>query len=256
MRPARLPSAAVTATALSAALHAVLLLTAAVSIFSRAESPRWIRVSLLASGGRGGETGRPGAGVLPVPGNNAAASTRVGSALRTAAPEPSAAARAKRRRQRIRGEEKQETVEPLAQPLGALADSSGGFAAAGPGAGSAEGSGGGGDGAGFGGRGDGDGSGSGHAGDGDLRAFCLSCPKPQYPRLARLRRWEGTVDVEVALGSDGKVSSARIVTSSGYEVLDEAALAAARQSRFHLLNARTLHGRMAYGFRLSRVTPR
>lgn len=48
-------------------------------------------------------------------------------------------------------------------------------------------------------------------------------PKPDYPDLARKRRWEGRVEVGVDVAADGAVLRTWIVTSSGHEILDEAA---------------------------------
>jgi protein TonB len=85
-----------------------------------------------------------------------------------------------------------------------------------------------------------------------VRALCLSCPEPQYPRLARVRGWQGTVDVEIAIGADGKVADASVARSSGYAALDDAALDVARRSRFKLAGIeRDVRGRIAYGFRLT-----
>lgn len=52
---------------------------------------------------------------------------------------------------------------------------------------------------------------------------------PRYPRIARRRGWEGTVVIEVRVSGKGRVRAARVEQSSGYGILDEAALGAARQ---------------------------
>lgn len=98
----------------------------------------------------------------------------------------------------------------------------------------------------------GGGSGGGAGGGIGLRAQCLYCPQPTYPRIARLRGWEGTADVEVVLKPDGNVQQARIRKSSGHRVLDDAALAVARKSRFALPDGASAvsQGLIAYGFRL------
>lgn len=104
---------------------------------------------------------------------------------------------------------------------------------------------------GSGGSGPGRGGGAGAEGAaGSLRAYCVSCPEPQYPRIARARGWQGTVDVELAIDAGGAVSAASIARSSGFEALDDAALAVARQSRFHVTDGAARVGRIAYGFRL------
>ena len=83
---------------------------------------------------------------------------------------------------------------------------------------------------GSGGRGSGVGGGRGA----DARAYCLHCPAPTYPAIARQRSWSGVVRVWLELAQDGTVRTARLDRSSGYEVLDREALAAARRSRFRM----------------------
>lgn len=50
--------------------------------------------------------------------------------------------------------------------------------------------------------------------------------KPAYPQAARKARWEGTVVVRVFINADGSVASAALRESSGFDILDEAALQA------------------------------
>lgn len=56
-------------------------------------------------------------------------------------------------------------------------------------------------------------------------------PPPQYPPVAVARRWQGEVVVRVWIGADGRVQRAEVDRSSGFAVLDEAALKAVRQWR-------------------------
>jgi TonB family protein len=97
-------------------------------------------------------------------------------------------------------------------------------------------------------------SGSG-TGDGlDPRAFCVYCPEPYYPLIARARGWQGTVEVALSVLADGSVKGARLGRSSGYPALDDAAIAVARQSRFRLPPdglSKPLRGRIEYRFILS-----
>ena len=53
-------------------------------------------------------------------------------------------------------------------------------------------------------------------------------PPPRYPMLAREQRLEGIVVLSVLVRPDGRVEDARVASSSGADVLDEAALAAVR----------------------------
>ncbi len=60
----------------------------------------------------------------------------------------------------------------------------------------------------------------------------ISIPKPDYPELARKAGIEGKAIVEAIIDTDGSVLEAKIFKSSGNPMLDEAAVAAARRSRF------------------------
>lgn len=56
--------------------------------------------------------------------------------------------------------------------------------------------------------------------------------KPHYPRLARRRGQEGTVWLRAQVDSTGKALAIEIDRSSGFEILDKAALKAVRSWRF------------------------
>lgn len=49
-------------------------------------------------------------------------------------------------------------------------------------------------------------------------------PVPEYPLIARKRGYQGTVVLEVLVNREGKVKELTLSTSSGYSVLDQAAL--------------------------------
>jgi len=57
-----------------------------------------------------------------------------------------------------------------------------------------------------------------------FNADYLHNPKPQYPLIARRLKLEGTVIVRVLVSSEGKPEIVRLGTSSGSNVLDQAAL--------------------------------
>lgn len=57
-------------------------------------------------------------------------------------------------------------------------------------------------------------------------------PPPPYPRLARRKGFEGKVLMDVWVGEDGQVSDIKIAQSSGYGILDRAALKTVQTWRF------------------------
>jgi len=65
----------------------------------------------------------------------------------------------------------------------------------------------------------------------------VSLPNPEYPRQAAMRRRSGSVEVEFTVGTDGRVTSSRVVRASPPRVFDRAALAAVDQWRFEPLSS-------------------
>jgi protein TonB len=63
-------------------------------------------------------------------------------------------------------------------------------------------------------------------------AAYLNNPKPAYPALSRRLGEQGKVVVRVLIGVDGRAQQAEVRTSSGYERLDQAALATVRSWRY------------------------
>jgi len=57
-------------------------------------------------------------------------------------------------------------------------------------------------------------------------------PRPEYPRAAREAGWEGTTVLQVLVLPDGTVGLVSLHKTSGYAVLDEAALTAVKTWRF------------------------
>lgn len=50
-----------------------------------------------------------------------------------------------------------------------------------------------------------------------------ACPKPPYPRMARMRGQEGRVTLSVRVAADGRVAAVEVAGSSGHPLLDRAA---------------------------------
>jgi protein TonB len=57
-------------------------------------------------------------------------------------------------------------------------------------------------------------------------------PKPSYPAEARQRGIEGHVVLRVSVDANGAATTVSVLSSSGHESLDDAALAAVRRWRF------------------------
>lgn len=51
-----------------------------------------------------------------------------------------------------------------------------------------------------------------------------------YPRIATMRGWQGEAIIELQLDANGKPSSVKVQTSSGYEVLDQTAIEMVRKT--------------------------
>ena len=52
----------------------------------------------------------------------------------------------------------------------------------------------------------------------------------RYPRIAQLRGWQGTAQVQISVSAAGRMVNAVILRSSGFEVLDDQALEMVRQA--------------------------
>ncbi|MFZ2169614.1 MAG: energy transducer TonB [Methylococcaceae bacterium] len=59
-----------------------------------------------------------------------------------------------------------------------------------------------------------------------------SNPKPKYPGIATSRGWEGTVHLLVKVSVEGDSEEVTVQRSSGYDVLDEAAIEAVEKWKF------------------------
>ncbi len=54
-------------------------------------------------------------------------------------------------------------------------------------------------------------------------------PRPEYPRLARKRGYQGTVVLDVLVDKNGRVSDLKLATSSKYPILDKKAMASVKK---------------------------
>lgn len=52
----------------------------------------------------------------------------------------------------------------------------------------------------------------------------------EYPRIAKMRGWQGEAVIELQIDANGQPSSVKVQTSSGYEVLDKTAIEMVRKT--------------------------
>ena len=71
------------------------------------------------------------------------------------------------------------------------------------------------------------------SGGGSRTISCQSCVEPSYPRSALDAGVEGAPQVNVEINPDGTVRSVTLTQSSGNSAIDQAAIQAARRSRFN-----------------------
>jgi protein TonB len=57
----------------------------------------------------------------------------------------------------------------------------------------------------------------------EAKPLYRSNPSPKYPRIARIRGYQGNVLLDVLVNQNGKVNDLKIYKSSGYPILDRAA---------------------------------
>lgn len=67
-----------------------------------------------------------------------------------------------------------------------------------------------------------------------LRIVPIHNPEPRYPVLARRMGLEGQVVLRVRVTADGQLRSVEVMTGSGHDLLDQAALDAVREWRFQV----------------------
>lgn len=65
-----------------------------------------------------------------------------------------------------------------------------------------------------------------------VAAAYLNNPTPEYPPVARKRKQQGTVMIEVGVDRSGQPKNVALAKSSGYDLLDESALDAVRRWKF------------------------
>ena len=88
-------------------------------------------------------------------------------------------------------------------------------------------------------------------GKGTEKITCLSCVKPEYPKIALRGGYEGIVKLKIWIATNGEVIEAKIIKSSGYEILDKTGIKAALKSKFYPISQkRTIN--IEYNLKLNR----
>ena len=73
-------------------------------------------------------------------------------------------------------------------------------------------------------------------GDGLEKITCLNCIKPKYPKIAIQRGYEGILKLKVTIQKNGSVNNVLVIESTGYKILDNAGIKAAKESKFYPLS--------------------
>ena len=76
-------------------------------------------------------------------------------------------------------------------------------------------------------------------GKGYQKVTCLKCVEPKYPKLAIKRGYEGILTLEILILKSGIVKEVFIKKSTGYDILDNAGVSAAFESKFYPLTKKT-----------------
>ncbi len=64
--------------------------------------------------------------------------------------------------------------------------------------------------------------------------YLISTPKPvRYPRWALRQGWQGNLDIALEIKADGSVGRTKVMKSSGYRLLDQAASESVQTWHFH-----------------------
>ena len=66
----------------------------------------------------------------------------------------------------------------------------------------------------------------------EAKPLYRSNPSPKYPRIARIRGYQGNVLLDVLVNKNGKVNDLKIYRSSGYPILDRAAASSVKHWLF------------------------
>jgi TonB family protein len=92
---------------------------------------------------------------------------------------------------------------------------------------------------------------TGGAGDGTIGAIFM--PSPEYPFSARRKGIEGTVVVEIEVYPDGHCEHPKIASTSGCEVLDDAAMAVVKKWRYEPRSGESMElRRVRFVFKLNK----
>ncbi len=88
-------------------------------------------------------------------------------------------------------------------------------------------------------------------GKGKEKIICLSCVKPEYPKIALRGGYEGILKLKIWIAKNGIVTDVELIKSSGYDILDKTGIKAALKSKFYpLTQKRTIN--IEYNLKINR----
>ena len=72
-------------------------------------------------------------------------------------------------------------------------------------------------------------------GDGIDKVVCLTSCRPEYPKIALRRGFQGLLILKLFIERSGDVIDVKVIKSTGYKILDQAGIESAKNSKYHPL---------------------
>ena len=69
-------------------------------------------------------------------------------------------------------------------------------------------------------------------GDGIDRVVCLTSCRPEYPKIALRRGFQGLLILKLFIARSGDVIDVKVIKSTGYKILDKAGIESAKNSKY------------------------
>jgi len=69
-------------------------------------------------------------------------------------------------------------------------------------------------------------------GDGAEKVVCLTSCRPEYPKIALRRGFQGLLILKLFIARSGEVIDVKVIQSTGYKILDKAGIESAKNSKY------------------------